>query len=41
MIKGKKKREGGKPRNRPLTTENSLMIRGEVGGGMGEISDVD
>ena len=36
----KKKRE--KPKNRPLTIENKLMVtRGEVGGGMGEISDGD
>ena len=42
INKQRGKREGGrdKPRNRPLTTENKLMVtRGEVGGRMGEIGD--
>ena len=40
--KGKKEREREKPRNRPLTVENKLMVtRGEVGGGTGEIGDGD
>ena len=42
-AKGKKReRERGKPRNGLLTIENKLMvIRGDVGGEMGEIGDGD
>ena len=39
MSKGEKK---DKPRNRPLTIENKLMVtRGKVGEGVGEIDDGD
>ena len=38
----RKKREGGKPRNRLLTVENKQMVtRREVGGKMGKIGDGD
>lgn len=41
MNKGKK-RESEKPRNRFLTLESKLMvIRGEEGGGMGDIGEGD
>lgn len=37
-----KERKRGKPRNRLLTLENTLMVtRGEVGEGMGETGDGD
>jgi len=40
QVKGRKKRKGGKSRNRFLTTENKLMVtRGEVDGRIGEIGD--
>lgn len=38
----KREKERDKPRNRPLTIENKLIvIKGEVGGGMREIDDGD
>ena len=39
-LRNKQRKKRDKPRNRPLATENKLMVAwGEVGRGMGEIDD--